>query len=128
MKIGFPQELLHFSWAAQLKEKIDNEIAGIEWIHVPTAEKSRRNTLMLSEGDACFPYKKMIRAAIALLPHVDRLFSPRLVRLDGHLLCPNFRALPDLVALNRGRLSQEYQQALLVDTIVDISSYNQFHF
>jgi predicted nucleotide-binding protein (sugar kinase/HSP70/actin superfamily) len=122
MKIGFPQELLHFGWAVQLKEQIDDEIPGIAWVHAAAADTSRRHTLMLSEGDACFPYKKMIRAAIALLPQVDRLFVPRLVRLDGHLLCPNFRALPDIVALNRKRMAPEYQQTPIVDTVVDISS------
>jgi predicted nucleotide-binding protein (sugar kinase/HSP70/actin superfamily) len=75
----------------------------------------------LSEGDACFPFKKMIRTAMALLPEVDRLLVPRLVRLDGHLLCPNFRAFPDLVALNRDRLAGPEKTTPIIDTVVDIS-------
>lgn len=122
MKIGFPKELLNFNWVAQLKEYIDQTVAGIEWVHVPCAKGSQTDTMMLSEGDACFPFKKIIRAAVGILPEVEKLFVPRLVRLDSHLLCPNFRALPDIVALNRARLPADYQRIPIIDTVIDISN------
>lgn len=121
VKIGLPIELLSFDWICRLKEDISRLAADIEFCHVPGPAQGRL-TIPLSEGDACFPFKKMIRTAMALLPEVDCLLIPRLVRLDGHLLCPNFRAFPDLVALNRDRLPTSAKDTAIIDTVVDIGS------
>ncbi|PLX50326.1 MAG: hypothetical protein C0613_04575 [Desulfobulbaceae bacterium] len=120
MKVGLPMELLSFDWIRRLKEDIHALAPQVELCHVPAATSARR-PVPLSEGDACFPFKKMVRTAMALLPQVDRLVVPRLVRLDGHLLCPNFRAFPDLVALNRDRLPGPARKIPIIDTLVDIT-------
>ncbi len=119
MRIGLPIELLSFEWIRRLKEDISKH-AEVVFCHAPT--NARSDYIPLSEGDACFPFKKMIRTAMALLPEVDCLLIPRLVRLDGHLLCPNFRAYPDLVVLNRDRLAGKEKGVPVVDTVVEISS------
>ncbi len=119
MRIGLPIELLSFEWIRRLKADISKH-AEVVFCHAPT--NARSDYIPLSEGDACFPFKKMIRTAMALLPEVDCLLIPRLVRLDGHLLCPNFRAYPDLVVLNRDRLAGKEKDVPVVDTVVEISS------
>lgn len=122
MRIGLPVELLCFEWVRRLKEDVQRLAPAVEFCHVAGQDGGGRTITPLSEGDACFPFKKMIRTAMALLPRVDCLLIPRLVRLDGHLLCPNFRAFPDLVALNRDRLAGPGRQTPIIDTVVDIAS------
>lgn len=122
MKIGLPIELLSFEWVRRLKQDIEALAPDVRFCHTPGQGRGAQQTIPLSEGDACFPFKKMIRTSMALLPEVDRLFIPRLVSLDGYLLCPNFRAFPDLVALNRDRLSGPEKVTAIVDTVVEISS------
>ncbi|MBU0680522.1 MAG: hypothetical protein KKD73_03780 [Proteobacteria bacterium] len=122
MKIGLPVELLSFEWVRRLKEDVGRLVPDVQFCHVAAEANSGLQTRPLSEGDACFPFKKMIRTAMALLPEVDRLLIPRLVRLDGHLLCPNFRAFPDLVIMNRDRLPGPEKATSIIDTVVDISS------
>ncbi|MEN8256241.1 MAG: acyl-CoA dehydratase activase-related protein [Thermodesulfobacteriota bacterium] len=122
MKIGLPIELLSFEWIRRLRDDISQVLPDAQFFHVAGQGGSGQQIIPLSEGDACFPFKKMIRTAMALLPEVDKLLIPRLVRLDGHLLCPNFRAFPDLVALNRDRLAGPEKKTPIVDTVVEISS------
>jgi predicted nucleotide-binding protein (sugar kinase/HSP70/actin superfamily) len=66
----------------------------------------------------CYPFKKMVRTSLALLPDVDALLLPRIVNLDGCLMCPNFRALPDIVAINKDRMAQN-TEALLVTPLME---------
>jgi len=124
MKIGLPAELLYLEWVAHLKVLLDGMFADIDWRHRPGGSGSFRQTL--SEGDACFPFKKMIRTAVGLLPEVDLLLVPRLVRLDGDLFCPNFRALPDIVVLNRDRLPGNRLSTPVLAPLVEIDSPSDY--
>ncbi len=122
MKIGLPIELLSLEWVRRLQQDITQLLPDVRFCHGSGSARGGYQDIPLSEGDACFPFKKMIRTAMALLPEVDRLLIPRLVRLDGHLLCPNFRAFPDLVALNRDRLAGPGKETAIIDTVVEISN------
>lgn len=97
LKVGLPIELMHLEWMPELKQTISRMVRGIEWHHVPTTRETR---LLVSDGDACYPFKKMIRTSLALISDVDVLLLPRITSLDRFLMCPNFRALPDIVAIN----------------------------
>lgn len=120
MKVGLPVELLYLDWGKRLKTYMETSDSSLKLVHLPE-HGSKGANFTLSEGDACFPFKKMVRNAIALLPEVDILLVPRLVKLDGYLLCPNFRALPDIVALNRDRLPGNLSGKPLVDTVVEVN-------
>jgi predicted nucleotide-binding protein (sugar kinase/HSP70/actin superfamily) len=102
MIIGLPAELLHLEPVWELRRDLAGRFPDLEWRHSPSNPDLGLGRT-LSEGDACFPYKKVIRTACGLAPEVDLLLVPRLVRLDGYLTCPNFRALPDLVGMNLDR-------------------------
>ncbi len=97
MKIGLPRELTHMDWARQLKLCMDELAPGLEWVEA--VPPGRTGNLLIS-GDACYPFKKMVSTAVSLSAVVDVLFIPRLVGRDEYLMCPNFRALPDMVRLN----------------------------
>ncbi len=101
MKIGLPKELTAIKPVAALQQALDHAIEGVEWVHrVPSKVPSPR---YLSQ-DACFPIKKILATCLSLTEDSDCLLVPRLVGPEGHLMCPNFRALPDLVSLNRDRM------------------------
>jgi predicted nucleotide-binding protein (sugar kinase/HSP70/actin superfamily) len=117
MRIGIPQELMTFPWMVHLVTQLSAH-ADITWQHRPAATS---DTIMLSEGDACQPFKSMVRTSVALLPEVDLLLLPRLVKLDGHLMCPNFRALPDIIRLNINRTCAELE-GRLHDITIDLDS------
>lgn len=104
MRIGIPQELMAFPFMAWLKGQLSRH-KEIEWHHKPTHQSPQ---IMLSEGDACHPFKAMVRNSIGLIPEVDILLVPRLVKLDSHLMCPNFRALPDIIRLNINNICPEF--------------------
>ena len=97
MKVGLPRELLHVAWIPELKEAISRIVPGIAWVHAPQGKAPRPVFL---EGDVCYPLKTMVGSCLALLAEVDALLLPRIISLDGFLMCPNFRGLPDIVALN----------------------------
>ena len=97
MKVGLPRELLSMERIALLKEAIDAMAPGIQWIHDPPAKGPEP---LFLEGDACLPFKKMVRSSLSLLKEADALILPRIAELDGFLMCPNFRALPDIVSMN----------------------------
>ncbi len=120
MRIGIPQELMPLPFMAWLKEQLSRH-KEIEWHHKPT-HKSKK--IMLSEGDACHPFKSMVRTSIDLLPEIDTLLIPRLVKLDSHLMCPNFRALPDIVRLNINNICPEFA-GKLNDITVDSSTSDE---
>jgi predicted nucleotide-binding protein (sugar kinase/HSP70/actin superfamily) len=108
MRIGITDELMAFPFMEWLKAELSAQ-HELEWLHKP---KTQSTSIMLSEGDACQPFKSMVRNSIALLPDVDVLLSPRLVNLDGCLMCPNFRALPDIIKLNIKAVCPEYLSKL----------------
>jgi len=103
MKIGLPNELLHLEGVQDFKGRIDQLVRNIQWIHTPSGKNPQP---LFLDGDMCYPFKKMVRTSLALLPDVDTLLLPRIVNLDNWLMCPNFRALPDIVAINKERLEQ----------------------
>jgi len=109
MKVGFPQELAHVAWMRFLKDRISGRLPGMEWLHAARGKSIRPAFL---EGDVCFPLKTMIATALGLLGETDVLLLPRLVKLDGFCMCPNFRGLPDLVALNAKRMGLEHTAAV----------------
>ncbi len=117
MRIGICEELMPFPLMAHLTAQISRH-AEVDWIHKPVHTPE---TIMLSEGDACQPFKSMVRTSVALLQDVDLLLIPRLINLDGHLMCPNFRALPDIIRLNVKKGCPDLE-AKLVDLTVDIST------
>ncbi len=117
MRIGIPDELMSFPFMQWLKDELTKH-ADIHWLHKPI---STNNTIMLSEGDACLPFKSMVRTGVGLLPDIDILLVPRLVRLDSFLMCPNFRALPDIIRLNIRKTCPDFLDKLL-DITVDIST------
>ncbi len=119
MRIGIPDELMPFPFLQWLKEQLD-QFHDIEWLHIPL---KKSDSIMLSEGDACQPFKSMVRNSMDLLPEVAILLVPRLVKLDGHLMCPNFRALPDIIRLNIKKICPELDSKLN-DITIDISSTN----
>lgn len=108
MRIGITDELMGFPFMGWLKTELSAQ-HEIEWLHHP---KKQSTAIMLSEGDACQPFKSMVRNSIAMLPDVDVLLCPRLVNLDGCLMCPNFRALPDIIRLNIKAVYPEYLSKL----------------
>lgn len=118
MRIGIPDEMMPFAFMKWLKAQLDH-YAEIEWLHQPA--RNQANTIMLSEGDACQPFKSMVRNGMGLLADVDVLLVPRLVKLDGHLMCPNFRALPDIIRLNIKKICPDLDEKLC-DIIVDIDT------
>jgi predicted nucleotide-binding protein (sugar kinase/HSP70/actin superfamily) len=119
MKVGFCRELLHVEGMAALKATLDRLAPEIEWVH-DSAKKVRSQLLL--DGDACYPFKKMVRSALSLLPGVDALLVPRIIRLDNYLMCPNFRALPDMVRLNLERLYSAKLIPLLTPEIDAVTS------
>ncbi len=119
MRIGIPEELMPFPFMKWLIKQLSRH-GDTHWVHQPA---SKCNSIMLSEGDACQPFKSMVRSSVNLLPEVDILLVPRLVKLDGHLMCPNFRALPDIIRLNIKNIEPEFEQKLN-DITVDINTTN----
>ena len=117
MRIGIPAELTAFPFMKWLKKQLSCH-ADIKWMHQP---KHNTNSIMLSEGDACQPFKSMVRNSVDLLPEVDHLLVPRLVKLDGHLMCPNFRALPDIVRLNINKVCPDLKHKLH-DITIEVQS------
>jgi predicted nucleotide-binding protein (sugar kinase/HSP70/actin superfamily) len=109
-----PSALLAFDWTRRLRDEIQRSVPEAVWMHEP---EGKAPEAVLAGGDACYPFKRMVSIAAALGPLVDILLVPRLLRLDGHLMCPNFRALPDIVSLNIDRSSP----VAVVDTVVDIA-------
>jgi len=97
MRVGLPSELLSVAWMPELKEAISRIMPGIVWVHAAQGKAPRP---LFLEGDVCYPLKTMVGSCLALLAEADTLLLPRIVGLDGFLMCPNFRGLPDIVALN----------------------------
>ena len=62
----------------------------------------------------------MVRTALSLLTDVDALLLPRIVSLDGFLMCPNFRALPDIVTMNRERIGQ-HNRVPIIAPVMEVS-------
>jgi len=100
MRVGIARELLCVEWMPDLKNQLSRLAPEIEWVHNPSAGVQGQ---LLLDGDACYPFKKMVRTSLSLLSEVEVLILPRIVSLDGFLMCPNFRALPDIVRMNRER-------------------------
>jgi len=117
MKVGLLREQLSVEWVPDLIKQISRMIPDIEWIHDPVANV---HTQLLLDGDACYPFKKMVRTALSLLTDVDALLLPRIVSLDGFLMCPNFRALPDIVIMNRKRIGQR-NSVPIITTVMEVS-------
>jgi len=122
MKVGLPQELTHMEWVLNLKIRLNHLVPDIEWIHAPVGKGPQ--PLFLGE-DACYPFKKMVRTSLSLLHDVDVLLLPRLVRLDGFLMCPNFRALPDIVTINKKRIKQN-TKVPIVTPLMEVCDAKQF--
>lgn len=117
MKVGIPRELMYVEWVAHLKTLLSYMLPEIEWIHRPI--DTGAPNLFLG-GDACYPFKTMVRTAVALRAEVDVLLLPRVVSLNGFLMCPNFRALPDIVSLNNKRIEQA-NKAPILSPVMELS-------
>ena len=118
MNIGLPEELLHLEAVRSLHQGLGRLYPEVRWHH-SQPRRSEAPEVIISEGDACFPFKKTIRTSCSLAGRADALLVPRLVRLDGYLMCPNFRGLPDLVALNLERSSSEPRRPPLISPLID---------
>ncbi|MCP4667475.1 MAG: hypothetical protein GY849_14030 [Deltaproteobacteria bacterium] len=119
MKIGLPNELLHLEGVLDFKGRIDHLVHDIQWIHTPSGNDPQP---LFLDGDMCYPFKKIVRTSLALLPDVDALLLPRIVNLDNCLMCPNFRALPDIVAINKERLGQQAGAAMVTPLMESCSN------
>ncbi len=119
MKIGLPNELLHLEGVLDFKGRIDHLIHDIQWIHRPSGKDPKP---LFLDGDMCYPFKKIVRTSLALLPDIDALLLPRIVNLDNYLMCPNFRALPDIVAINKERLGREGEVAMVTPAMESCSN------
>ena len=117
MKVGLVREQLAVEWIPELIKLISRMIPDIEWVHDSAKEIPLQ---LLLDGDACYPFKKMVRAALSLLTDVDALLLPRIVSLDGFLMCPNFRALPDIVTMNRDRIGQ-HNSVPVITPVMEVS-------
>ena len=120
MKVGIARELLAVEWMPELIKQLNRLAPEIEWIHDPTTEVHHQ---LLLDGDACYPFKKMVRASLSLLSEVEALLLPRIVSLDGFLMCPNFRALPDIVKINKERTGG-HGGTPLVSPVMEVSEQN----
>ena len=120
MKVGIARELLAVEWMPKLIKRLSQLAPEIEWVHDPTAEVNHQ---LLLDGDACYPFKKMVRASLSLLSEVEVLILPRIVSLDGFLMCPNFRALPDIVKINKERTGRN-KGIPLVSPVMEVSEQN----
>ncbi len=117
MKVGIVREQLAVEWIPELIKRISRMIPDIEWIHDSPKEIPPQ---MLLDGDACYPFKKMVRASISLLADVEALLLPRIVSIDGFLMCPNFRALPDIVTMNRERIGK-HNSVPIITPVMEVS-------
>ena len=93
---------------------------SVEWVQEPPARVLRLPHL---EQDACLPFKRMIQQAVGLVQHTDALLVPRMVNVDGYLMCPNFRALPDMVALNCKKIYSGKKISLFAPLVVEGDAY-----
>jgi len=109
VKVGFPQELTHIAWMPLFLQHVSARVPGMQWLHAAQKKNIRPSFL---EGDVCFPLKTMIATALGLLGEADVVLLPRLVLLDGFSMCPNFRGLPDLVALNAKKMGLDTTSAV----------------
>jgi len=121
MRLGLPRELLPIEWVPELKDRISQWVPDVEWVHDAAAPVQGR---LLVEGDACYPFKKIVRTALSLLHDVEALILPRIVSLDGFLMCPNFRALPDMVKMNRERIGLD-ERIPMVAPVMEISGKHE---
>lgn len=117
MKIGLIGELLHVEAVAAVKDALSRMAPDIEWVHDAVQKDA---TQLRLEGDACYPFKKMVAGAVSLASRVDALLVPRIIRLDDYLMCPNFRALPDMVRLSLERTGVP-ERTLLLTLEIDAS-------
>ncbi len=124
MKVGIVREQLAVEWVPELIKRISRMIPGIEWVHNSAKEIPPQ---LLLDGDACYPFKKMVRSALSLLAEVEALLLPRIVSLDGFLMCPNFRALPDIVIMNQNRIGK-YCSVPIITPVMEISEPNNLVF
>ncbi|SPD74845.1 hypothetical protein PITCH_A350054 [uncultured Desulfobacterium sp.] len=121
MKVGMAGELLFFEWMSELKGRLSQLAPEIEWIHAPSAGAGQQ---LLIDADSCYPFKQMVRSSVSLLSDVDVLLAPRIIAMDGFLVCPNFRALPDIVLMNRARLGLN-KETHVFTPVVDIDQGHQ---
>jgi predicted nucleotide-binding protein (sugar kinase/HSP70/actin superfamily) len=117
MKVGIIKEQLAVEWVPDLIKLVSRLNPDIEWVLDSDEEI---HTQLLLDGDACYPFKKMVRSALSLLADVDALLLPRIINLDGFLMCPNFRALPDIITMNRDRIYRHYKAPILAP-VMEIS-------
>ncbi|MBW1901378.1 MAG: hypothetical protein JRJ20_07050 [Deltaproteobacteria bacterium] len=120
MKVGIARELLAVEWMPELIKRLGQLAPEIEWVHDPAAQVHPQ---LLLDGDACYPFKKMVRTSLSLLSEVEVLILPRIVSLDGFLMCPNFRALPDIVKINKER-TERNRGVPLVSPVMEVSAQN----
>ena len=118
MRIGLPRALLAIDLVAELAERIRKKIEGLRWQQralVPQA-----GPLLVSE-DICFPFKRMLSESVSLAQETGVVFVPRLVGTGENLLCPNFRALPDIVALNLKQQERKVSGKLVSVTLEELT-------
>jgi predicted nucleotide-binding protein (sugar kinase/HSP70/actin superfamily) len=66
----------------------------------------------------------MVRTSFSLLSQVEVLILPRIVSIDGFLMCPNFRALPDMVKLNAERKGR-HKGVSIIAPVMEVSGPGQ---
>jgi predicted nucleotide-binding protein (sugar kinase/HSP70/actin superfamily) len=116
MRVGLPRELLSMERITLFKEAVDGLAPGFQWVHDP---RGKGPEPIFLDGDACLPFKKMVRTSLSLLKDTDALILPRIAQLDGYLMCPNFRALPDIVNINRSKMGMNGKSSLIAPLMED---------
>lgn len=112
MRVGIPGTLSFFTYYPLWKTFF--EFLGAEVIVSPPSNKSLLDIgVRETVNDACVPIKLFHGHVAALKDHVDILFIPRLVSLDGTAtLCPKFLGLPDMIRYSINGLPELIEQRL----------------
>lgn len=103
MRIGVPRALLYYNYRSALDYLA--QAKGMEIIVSSATNKGKlEQGLALCDDEVCLPVKVLMGHVHALMPQVDALFLPRVVRLEKRrYLCPKFLGLPDMVRAGFGR-------------------------
>ena len=98
MKIGIPRALLYY-WYGHEWEAFWQS-CGCETLTSPITDRATiKAGSEVAVDELCLPIKIFLGHVINLVPRVDRVMIPHLVKVEADAyICPKFMGLPDLVA------------------------------
>ena len=107
-RIGIPRALMFYRYLPFWQSFLE----ALGWEVIVSDGVGKKDKIVYFE-DSCLPMKLLVTHASHLAGRVDHLFVPRLVSLHPkHILCPKFRAAPDIV-----RLAIETKVSILDETV-----------